>query len=479
MLKFLTKILGKVFEYSANKYINFKHTFSTLWKEKVLLKKILFTLLMLSIFVVAGTITIPGLRLVNANAIDRNSFLGIINIVGGGGLLNFSIVALGIGPFITASLIMLIAQTKLVPPIHRLSQSGPHGRQKINIITRLLTFLIAAIQAIVLVRTVIGNQALRFVVLENDSSFYQYFIIPFILVAGSLFALFLGEQITNKGVGNGTSLIIFSGIAVRLPSQFKVAFEYFVDSSNSSAIINDIVLYFSYLLGFFVLILIVVFVYLAERKIPIQQTGSGMSKNIKEISTLPLKLNPAGIMPNIFSLIVVSLPSLFTGFLDPNTSATRHWIQTHMQVNQPIGLTIFIVVNIIFAIVMGLQQSRVDKIAEDFAKNSTFIPGIRPGEQTEDYLIGVVFRLSIFSAFYLTILGVIQPVEQMLGMPQQITFGGTSVIILVSTAIETMSQIKARYDAEKIIVKRKRIDKSSTLASKTTKKLLNNKDLLW
>ncbi|SYV91660.1 preprotein translocase subunit SecY, partial [Mesomycoplasma hyorhinis] len=150
-----------------------------------------------------------------------------------------------------------------------------------------------------------------------------------------------------------------------------------------------------------------------------------------------------------------------------------------MQVNQPIGLTIFIVVNIIFAIVMGLQQSRVDKIAEDFAKNSTFIPGIRPGEQTEDYLIGVVFRLSIFSAFYLTILGVIQPVEQMLGMPQQITFGGTSVIILVSTAIETMSQIKARYDAEKIIVKRKRIDKSSTLASKTTKKLLNNKDLLW
>lgn len=186
--------------------------------------------------------------------------------------------------------------------------------KKINIITRLLTFLIAAIQAIVLVRTVIGNQALRFVALENDSSFYQYFIIPFILVAGSLFALFLGEQITNKGVGNGTSLIIFSGIAVRLPSQFKVAFEYFVDSSNSSAIINDIVLYFSYLLGFFVLILIVVFVYLAERKIPIQQTGSGMSKNIKEISTLPLKLNPAGIMPNIFSLIVVSLPSLFTGF---------------------------------------------------------------------------------------------------------------------------------------------------------------------
>lgn len=149
-------------------------------------------------------------------------------------------------------------------------------------------------------------------------------MLPLVLIAGSLFSLFLAEQITDKGVGNGTSLLIFSGIVVALPRRFKHAFDYLVDLSSPSSLITQVLSFLLYIVAFLVVLLVAIFVYLSERKIPIQQTGSGMSKNIKEISVLPLKLNPAGIMPIIFSLIVVSLPTLFSGFLDRNTSPTRH-----------------------------------------------------------------------------------------------------------------------------------------------------------
>lgn len=471
------KFLGKIWEKINSGYIILKNRAYFAYKEKILTRKLIFTFFLLVIFIVCGTITIPGLKLLQFQ-LDANSFLGIINTVGGGGLLNFSVVALGISPFITASLFMLIAQTKLFPPIHRLSQSGPAGRRKINIITRFLTLLVALIQSIVLIRTVILNTDFGFVRLEINTPVFIWLVLPLILISGSLFSLFLAEQITDKGVGNGTSLLIFSGIIVGLPRRFQHAFEYLVDLNSPSSLITQVLSFILYVVGFLVVLLVSVYVYLAERKIPIQQTGSGMSKNVKEISILPLKLNPAGIMPVIFALIVVSLPTLFSGFLDRNTSAVRNWIDNNMQIHHPLGLSIFIVFNIAFSIIMSLQQSRIDKISQDFAKNSTFIPGIRPGEQTEDYLIGVVLRLSIFSAIYLTFLGILQPVEIMLGLPSAITFSGTSIIILATTTLETISQIKARYDAQKVLKQSKKIRKSLNVKGSSNSSN-SNRDLLW
>ncbi|MGZ9428942.1 preprotein translocase subunit SecY [Mycoplasma sp. 1012] len=471
----LKKVLNWIGLIFSKIYLNIKHKIQTFSKEKILTKKILFSIWILAIFVIAGTITLPGV-FINKNAsLDSNSFLGIINIVGGGGLTNFSIVALGIGPFITASLIMMVAQTKLFPPVHRLSQSGPLGRRKINIITRLLTIFIAIAQSIFLIRTLFDANlgAQSFVYLSNNAAYYKYFILPCILISGSLFSLFLGEQITEKGVGNGTSLLIFTGIATRLPSKLKGAFNYFISGSNSDSLISNIIFFGVYIIGFLVLIFIVAYVYTAERKIPIQQTGSGMTKNVKDISVLPIKVNPAGVMPIIFSLIVLSLPTLIVGLLDPYTSSTRYFVERSLRLTDPIGFSLFIVITFLFAIGMGLQQSRVDKISEDFGKNSTFIPGIRPGEQTEDYLISVVLRLSIFSAFYLVAIGSLEPIMQMFGMPRSITFGGTSIIILITTALETIGQIKARRQSEKISQKRRKISKSFTKQNK------NNGDLLW
>lgn len=460
-------------------YLNLKHKIQKFSRENILTKKILFTLWILTIFIIATTITLPGVSVNRSQSIDPNSFLGIINIVGGGGLTSFSIVALGIGPFITASLIMMVAQTKLFPPIHRLSQSGPLGRRKINIITRLLTVVISIIQSIVLIRTIFDNNESigSFVYLNNNSGYFKYFILPCILISGSLFSLFLGEQITDKGVGNGTSLLIFAGIANQLPSKFRSSYEYFLGGSDANSFISNTIFFGIYIIGFLILVYIIAYVYLAERKIPIQQTGAGMSKNIKDISVLPIKVNPAGVMPIIFALIVLSLPTLFVGLLDPYTSSTRYYVERSLRLTDPIGFTLFIIITFIFSIGMGLQQSRIDKISEDFAKNSTFIPGVRPGEQTEDYLISIVLRLSIFSAFYLVLIGSLEPVLQMIGTPRTITYGGTSMIILITTALETISQIKARKQSEKIAQKRKKINK--LLERKNGNTIANNEDLLW
>ncbi|WP_211246927.1 preprotein translocase subunit SecY [[Mycoplasma] collis] len=466
MFKQIFKFLVFIWFLITKIYIKIKTKIEFFLREKVLTKKIIFTLWLLSIFVICTTITLPGIK-INQRNLDPNSFLGIIDIVGGGGLSNFSIVALGIGPFITASLIMMIAQTKLFPPVHQLANSGPLGRKKINIITRLLTIFIAIIQAIVLVRTVIDNPQFNFLVLEDTSFGYKYIAIPLILIGGSLFSLFLGEQITEKGVGNGTSLIIFSGIATRLQSTFRAAFNHYL-GDTSSGLVGNVILFSIYIISFLVLIFIIGIFHLAERKIPIQQTGAGMTKNVKDISYLPIKINPAGVMPVIFALIILSFPTLISNLLNPNTSAVRNWIENNLKVTDPIGFSIFIVLVFLLAIGMGLQQSRVDKIAEDFSKNSTFIPGVRPGEQTEDYLISVVLRLSFFSAIFLIVLGSIQPILIFIGLPPQISISGTSLIILVTTALETISQIKARRESEKITKKRK-------LMTKVIDQKINNK----
>lgn len=423
--------------------------------NKDLTKKAIFTLLMLAIYILGTTITLPFVKIKNEDAISNNSFLNTLNLIGGGGLRQFSLFALGISPFINASLIMMILQSKIFPPIYKLSQSGPQGRRKINIITRLLTIVIAYPQAVFLIKT-LGNGNSQFIELDGygivSKEFLTFFMIPMILTSASLFALFISEQITNKGIGNGTSLIIFTGIAARLPFQFKEAFLHYigVDLSGSSGALVGIVNFFTYILVYLLVLMIIAIVYVAERHIPIQQIGAGRSKSKKDIGYLPIKLNPAGIMPIIFAMMVLSFPTMIANIL-PDDNASKQWINQNMQFTQPIGFTLLIVIIFAFSLVMGIQQSKVDKIAEDFAKNSTFIPGVRPGEETQDYLIGIVFRLSVFSSFYLLALGSMQFIEIMAGiLPSVISFGGTGLMILVSVALETVGQLQARIKSNNL-----------------------------
>ncbi|WP_233262759.1 preprotein translocase subunit SecY [Mycoplasma sp. NEAQ87857] len=441
--------LSKFFYHLRNKWIDF-------WATKALVKKFFYTSLLLIIFIIGTTITAPYIKVSNFNALSENAFLNTLNLIGGGGLRQFSLFALGISPFINASLIMMILQSKIFPPIHKLSQSGPQGRRKINIITRLMTLAIAFPQAIFLTKSLAaGTSAFIQITLPANSIFSEtamaYFILPMILVAGSLFALFLSEQITNKGIGNGTSLIIFTGIAARLPFQFQTAFRTYVEGgTESNGTLVGVINFVTYLAIYLVVIMIIAIVYVAERHIPIQQIGAGRSKSLKEMGKLPIKLNPAGIMPIIFAMMVLSFPTMIANLL-PNTNASRAWILENLQFTKPIGFSLLMVIIFVFSLIMGIQQSKVDKIAEDFAKNSTFIPGVRPGEETQDYLIAIVFRLSVFSSIYLLILGSMQFVEIMTGiLPQAISFGGTSLMILVSVSLETIGQLQARRKSNKL-----------------------------
>ncbi|TPE58000.1 preprotein translocase subunit SecY [[Mycoplasma] falconis] len=460
-----------------------RNTWSEWWKNHDLFKKILFTLFIVTLFLAAGTITIPGVNLANQNQLTQGDFFGILNLVGGGGLRRFSIVALGIGPFISSSLVMMILQTKAFPAIHRLSQSGPQGRIKINFITYGATFVFSIVQSLLLIKALVNprqgfgitfSPTITAMLGAKGMFAYQYFILPMILTAGSFFTLFLSEQITNKGVGNGTSIIIFAGIASGLIPTFKHAFEYYMPSiKQNNVVLREVINYSVYILAYLLTIFVVVIFTIAERRIPIQQVGAGLSKNEKELSFLPIKANPAGIMSIIFAMMVLSVPTMIANMFDPNTSYYYHWVYSNLQFTQPLGFFLFVIITFGLTILLGVQQSKIDKISEDFAKNSTFIPGIRPGDQTETYLLNIVLRLSFFSSGYLLILGSLQFVQQMAGMPASIAFGGTSIMILVSTAYETIQQIKARYKSQELARKRRMIRELKEMYGE------EEEDLIW
>ncbi len=440
------------------------------WMSKPLLKKVLYTLLLILIFRIAASITIPGIKVGNSFAKDSASFTGILDMMGGGALRSFSIVALGIGPYITASIIMQLLQSEVFPPLYRLSQAGPAGKRKINVITRVLTLIFAFIQAITLIQSLTNGNGVE-VIPALDTKWFKFFVLPVILMSGSLFALFLGEQITSNGVGNGTSLIIFSGIAAGLPGKFKSAFQQLANASGGTAFIG-VMNFLLYVLVFLGLIFLIGFLYRAERHIPIQQVGSGMTSDVNQMSRLPIKLNPAGVMPIIFALTISILPLTIGQFFNKQDLG-RQWIENHMRLTHPLGLIIFVALIFIFTIVMSIVTFNPTRVSDNFKKNGTFIPGIRPGEDTEAYLNKVVIRLSIFSAIYLSAISSIQYIEQVIGLSANVTFGGTTLIILVTVAIETIGQLKARDKTNKISKAKVR-----TLSS-TKKKGDTTGGLLW
>ncbi|CAM9142156.1 preprotein translocase subunit SecY [Mycoplasma marinum] len=426
-----------------------KTKFKNFFRNKQLLTKILYTLLLLLIFRIAATITVPGVRSFNTQAATNpSSFLGLMDVMGGGAIRRFSIVALGISPYITASILMTILQSEFFPPIHRLANSGAAGRRKINIITRWLTLVFGVFQAITIAKS-FETQGLLTIIPELNEPWFIYFGIPVILLSGAMFTLFLGEQITQKGVGNGTSLIIFSGVAVALPSKFKFAYEFFVLGQGNTGAFVGVINFIGYIALFLVLIFVIGYIYKSERHIPLQQTGRGLTKDNKQMSRLPIKVNTAGVMPVMFASLIVVIPLQIAQLL-PVWSDSRHWIEHNMRFTDPIGLSLYTLVIFFFTIVMSILIFSPTKVTENFQKNGTFIPGIRPGDETEKYITKVLLRLAVFSAIYLAIICSSPYIEQILGMDRQITFNGLSLIILVTVSIETLNQIKTRGKSGKI-----------------------------
>lgn len=479
-MDFFKRSSSNISHFFSKIYLFFRKNIVDQLKERDLLRRILFTLMIMVIFVVIGTITLPGVKVEQSNINDSTSFIGILNTIGGGGLRRFSLVSLGISPFITASLVMTFLQTKLFPPVYRLYQSGPAGRIKINYITYALTFVFALVQGIVIIQTLLKSGASGLLKISIDPNFnnqwFIWIVLPFILVAGTYFSIFLSEQITNKGVGNGSSMLILAGSIISLPSLFTSAWSVWVQNKIGIQLFTGIVYFFAFILAFILMVFIISFVYQAERRIPIQHTGVARSKNVKDLTYLPLKLNASGIMPVIFSSMIVAFPLLIVNIVnDYQPSFGTRWMIENFDLKKPIGLTFFALLTFLITIFLSIQQSKIDKIVEDFNKTSTFIPGIIPGEQTEDYLFSIVLRLSIFSAIYLTILSSSQYIAVIAGAPQQLIIPATSVMIIVTVSIETIQQIEARYKALSLFKNKK--TKNDFIEQQNT--MIENQSILW
>ena len=395
--------------------------------NKDLRKRIYFTLGALMIFIIGTNLRVPGTQDITSNL----GFLELLNAMGGGALKNFSIFALGVSPYITASIIIQLLEMDIVPYFTELSKEGPVGRQKLNKITRYVGIGFAFLQ----------GYAFSYAFLGNASSI-SYFYVAVILTAGTAFCLWLGDQITQKGIGNGVSLMIMAGIIATLPATFITAFkELVLASQTSGALTMGIIKFIAFVLAYFIIIIGVIYVQEAERRIPLQYANRTTGSYGGEQSYFPIKLNTASVMPVIFASSLMAIPVTIANFV--NKESFTNFVNTYLDYTKPIGFILYIVLIFVFGYFYTFLQLKPDDIAENLQKNGGYIPGIRPGKDTSKYISYVLSRITITGTILLIILAIIPIVLQKLtGLSASSAIGGTGILIVVGVALETYKQLE-------------------------------------
>ncbi|MFC1598277.1 preprotein translocase subunit SecY [Patescibacteria group bacterium] len=408
-----------------------------IWKAKDLRKKIIFVGLMMLIFRFAAHIPIPG---VNTGALQdlfsQNQMLGLLNIFTGGALENFSIVMLGVGPYITASIIFQLLQM-IVPKIEEWAKEGPSGQQRINQYTRLLMVPLAALQGygtISLLQNASGGN-----ILPSDMGIWSWVVALTVVAAGSVFLTWLGELVTEKNIGNGVSLIIFAGIVAGVPTAIQEIFVTF-DSSQLPSLLGFVAVAFLTIIG-------VVFITEGQRNIPISHARHHAAQGQK--SFLPIRVNQAGVIPIIFAISLVMAPPLVAQYVQQMNVA---WLSGAMDSvinafnNQLIYGIIYFLLVFVFTYFYTAVVFHPDRIAENLQRSGSFIPGVRPGTDTADYMKQTSSRILLTGGLFLGFIAVLPLILQAFasGSMTNLAIGGTSLLIVVSVAIETVKQIEAQ-----------------------------------
>ncbi|MBF9284196.1 preprotein translocase subunit SecY [Staphylococcus epidermidis] len=415
-------------------------TFVRFFTTKEVRNKIFFTLAMLVIFKIGTYIPAPG---VNPEAFNHpqgsQGATELLNTFGGGALKRFSIFAMGIMPYITASIVMQLLQMDIVPKFTEWAKQGEMGRRKINNVTRYFAIILAFIQSIGMAFQ-FNNYLKGQLIIEK--SVMSYLLIAVVLTAGTAFLIWLGDQITQFGVGNGISLIIFAGILSTLPSSL----EQFAQSVFVGQ--NDTSLAWLKILGLIVALILLtvgaIFVLEAKRKIPIQYAKKQSAQRLGSQATyLPLKVNSAGVIPVIFAMAFFLLPRTLTLFFPK-----AEWAQNIADTANPssnIGMIIYVVLIIAFAYFYAFVQVNPEKMADNLKKQGSYVPGIRPGEQTKKYITKVLYRLTFVGSIFLAAIAILPIIAtKFMGLPQSIQIGGTSLLIVIGVAIETMKTLEAQ-----------------------------------
>jgi len=410
------------------------------FKVKDIRSRILFTVLILFVFRLGTHITVPGVDASRLNTIADLPFLNMLNLVSGGAMQQFSIFSMGVSPYITASIVIQLLQMDIVPKFVEWSKQGEVGRKKLNQATRYLTLVLGFVQSMTLTAGFNYYTQLGFL---NNPNMATYIVIGLILTAGTMLVTWLGEQITERGIGNGVSMIIFAGIISRLPASIKELIEdYFINVDQSDIWLNAI---FMALLVIAVLIVITLVTYVqqAERKIPIQYTKRVAGAPTS--SYLPLKVNAAGVIPVIFASSFIATPNAVLQALSGRFGA-ENWYKIMMQIfnyNTAPGATIYTILIVAFTFFYAFVQVNPEKLAENLQKQGSYIPSVRPGKGTEEYVSRLLMRLSTVGSLFLGLVALLPIIAQMAwNLPQSIGLGGTSLLIIIGVALDTAKQLE-------------------------------------
>ena len=398
-------------------------------KNKDIRKRILFTLAVLFVFRLGTAIVIPG---VNITSINNLGFLELLDVMGGGALSNVSIFALGVSPYITASIIIQLLEMDIVPYLAELSKQGGTGRAKLNQITRITGIILAFVQGYMFSFTYIKGHAVM-----------EYMLFSLVLTAGTCFVMWMADQITSKGVGNGTSMIIMAGIVSGLPNMFKSAWVGFTGNSGNLGIL----LFSIYVLVYIALIIGIIYIETSERRIPIQYSNKSTGAFSKNQNYIPFRLNSAGVMPVIFASALISIPGVIAGFVNKPgvTDFVNKWLSLYNEKSNGTGFIIYIVFIFAFSYFYTFLQIKPKEMAENLNKNGGYIPGVRPGNETVNYVTKVLKNLTVIGALGLAVIAALPILFGVVTkLSRNISIGGTGMLIVIGVCLETYKQIESK-----------------------------------
>lgn len=407
--------------------------------NKDLRNRIYFTLFCLGIFCLGTGITIPWASRVYSEL----GFLEIFNLMSGGGLKSFSIFALGVSPYITASIITQLLQMDIIPYFKELKDEGYTGRQKINKITRYLGIIIGFFQAYMLTFMYMKGAGTA-VMLKTT----------LVMTAGTAFLLWMGDQITQKGIGNGQSLLIMAGILQSMPRIFASAYSTFIGGSYAAAL--GITLFAIFVISYIIIIIGIVWISLAERRVPIQYSNRTTSAYGASQNYLPIKINSAGVMPVIFASILTTVPATIVQ-LTGNTKAIE-FVNNYIVYTSNTGFILYLLLIMIFGYLYTFISMNPDEMSKNLNEHGGYIPGVRPGVETSKYISNVLGKLTLVGSIFLVILaGLPVILSKVTSLPSSVTIGGTGILIVVGVAIETYKQIESGLISRSYASKRKRL----------------------
>ncbi|MBR2726715.1 MAG: preprotein translocase subunit SecY [Solobacterium sp.] len=417
-------------------------TFAGLFKNKDIRGRILFTLAMLLIYRIGASIPVPG---VDASAlaaqISDNSILSMMNLLGGGAFERMSVFAMGVGPYITASIIIQLLSMDVIPALTDMAKEGKTGRRKLDKITRYFAVVLAFIQSF----SMVYMFDRQYHILEN-TKVSTYLFTATVLVAGVMFLLWIGDRISYKGIGNGISMIIFAGIVSNMPANFMQVFNILMSGQAQGAAFSGILQFAGYCLVYLLIIVGVVIMQLAVRKVPIQYSGA-IRRGGNDVTYVPFRINSASVIPVIFASAIITAPQIILSFVKYDWYTK---VSNVLSMQKPLGLILYAVLTFLFTFFYTDLQLDLDNLAENLDQNRAYIPGIRPGEETAAYLKRVVHRITVLGATALTIIAVIPYLLPMVTtLPNSVSLGGTGIIIVVGVAMETMNALKSQLTSVK------------------------------